>query len=239
MTSRFHYNRVSPCYSLDMLTLFLSLVLLGLAAVDPVGVAAMPVLLTQKEPYRRCLLFLGGSFASLVVMGVVFAKGFGAALLRYEQAVTWLVTAVETGAGVVLLATGLYLFWRLHKGKRSAESSKSTAKKLELNDSKLFAFGALLVLVQSVVDVVFIVAMVRIGQMRISDIQLGAAVATYAIAALALQLVVVLAYWLSPRAKRLQVLQKVQSYLECYADKAIILVCILLGLILLAMAQNT
>ena len=44
-----------------MLSLLVSLGLLGLAAVDPVGIAVMPLLLTQTDGIRRSVWFLIGS----------------------------------------------------------------------------------------------------------------------------------------------------------------------------------
>ena len=60
-----------------MLALFISLVLLGLSAIDPIGIAAMPILLVQNTPTNEVSYFLFGSFMSLMLMGMLFAKGFG------------------------------------------------------------------------------------------------------------------------------------------------------------------
>lgn len=84
-----------------MVVLFISLAVLGLAAIDPIGLAAMPVLLVQRRPFARSFAFLGGSFISLMVMGLLFARGFGLIVLHFEKAHTWLIPSAEVLAGLV------------------------------------------------------------------------------------------------------------------------------------------
>ncbi len=212
-----------------MFTLFVSLILLGLAAIDPIGIAAMPILLLQRSSLARSLAFLGGSFTSLVIMGLLFARGLGKLVLRFENTHSWLVPSVEILAGLALLAIAITFLWRIKTGQTSVEPSSAMVKRLQFNAWHLFILGAGLVIIQSVADVVFVIAMVRIGQLQLSVITLTAAVATYAIAALALQGAVVLAYRLAPEKRRRQTLDKVHRLLVRYANQALAIVSFGLG----------
>lgn len=181
-------------------------------------------------------MFLGGSFVSLVVMGLLFARGLGAIVLRFENAHAWFVPGVEAVAGLALLGIAGALIWRMKKGKLSIEPSANLAQRLQLGSWRLGVLGALLVAVQSVVDVVFLVAMVRVGQLRLSSITLLIAVVTYALAALVLQLAVVVAYKLTPPQQRSKTLDKVHELLTKYAHQVLIGASLLLGCVLLALA---
>ena len=59
-----------------MLSLLVSLGLLGLAAVDPVGIAVMPLLLTQTDGIRRGVWFLIGSAIGITALGVLSTAAF-------------------------------------------------------------------------------------------------------------------------------------------------------------------
>ena len=65
-------------------------------------------------------------------------------------------------------------------------------------------------------------AMIRIGDLQLARITLLAAVITYAVAALVLQIAVVVAYGLTPERQRHQVLNKVHNLLARYAISALI-----------------
>jgi hypothetical protein len=218
--------------------LFFSLALLGLAAIDPIGIAAMPILLTQKKPFARSFTFLGGSFVSLMVMGFLFARGFGVRVLRFENTHAWLVPGAEVLAGLVLLGIAGTLLWRVKTGRFSVEPSDKVTKRLRLGGWQLFILGAVIVAVQSIVDVVFVIAMIRVGQINLSTIRLLAGIAAYAIAALVLQLAVVAAYRLAPQKHRLQTLDKVHRLLVRYASQALIGVSLVLGCALLVLAAT-
>jgi hypothetical protein len=209
---------------------------LGLSAIDPIGIGVMPVLLVQKRPYRRVLAFLGGSFVSLMVMGLLFAKGLGQAVLRFEHGHSWFVPTVERVAGVVLLAIAVTLYLQLRAGKASIEPSGRTRRWLELGGWQLFALGALLVAVQSVIDVVFVIAMVRVGQFKLSGFMLAAAVATYAVTALILQIAVVGAFRFAPSRQKTKTLETVHVLLAKYSYQALIAVSLLLGCVLFVIA---
>ena len=219
-----------------MLRLFISLALLGLAAIDPVGIAIMPVLLTQDKPYRRSLVFIAGSFSALMLMGLLFSKGIGAFVLRFESSHSWFVPTVERGAGVILLCIAAITFVRFKAGKSETELPDRTLGWLKLKYVKLFLLGGLIVAVQSIIDVVFVIAMVRAGQYRLTTPALVAAIATYAIAALLIQITVVLAYRLTPKAEKTKLLNHVQKLLTSYASQTLIAISLILGILLLALA---
>jgi len=213
----------------QVVVLFVSLVALGLAAIDPIGLAAMPVLLVQRRPFARSFAFLGGSFASLMVMGLLFARGFGLIVLHFEKAHAWLVPSIEVLAGAVLLGIAATVFWQLKTGRVSVEPPAKLRNRLNLSELHLFAFGAALVAVQSLLDVVFVIAMIRIGQIHLSVIALTAAVMTYAVTALILQFSVLAAFKLTPEKQKHQILAKVHNLLAHYANQAVIGVSLILG----------
>jgi Ca2+/Na+ antiporter len=219
-----------------MLSLYVALVLLGLAAIDPIGLAIMPVLLQQKNPYKRSFIFLGGSFASLMVMGLLFAKGFGEIILHFDKTYSHLVPSLEIAAGVILLIIAAYVFWRSRAGKLQIKPSLSILKRLRLNNRQLFSAGMILVAIQSIADVVFVVAMIRIGRLNLSFATLLLAVLIYALAALILQLIIIAAYRLSPSHQRTAMLDKVHLLLTKYANQAIMVVSLILGCGLLIVA---
>ncbi|HEV7454435.1 MAG TPA: GAP family protein [Candidatus Saccharimonadales bacterium] len=219
-----------------MFSLYISLALLGLSAVDPVGIGVMPVLLMQKHPYRRAFVFLGGSFVSLMVFGVLFAKGLGTVTIIFEQSHSWLVPSAEVLGGVTLLVIAVIAYVQLRTGKISVTPSKRTQRWLRLGNWQLFTLGALLVAVQSIIDVVFVIAMVRVGQLRLSSLTLISAVATYAITALVLQIVVVGAFKTAPTPQKIQTLDAIRKVLIKYSNQALIVVSTILGLVLLALA---
>ena len=212
-----------------MIGLFISLALLGLAAIDPIGIAAMPILLLQKKPFSRSFSFLGGSFLSLVLMGLLFAHGSGAIILRFDNANSWLVPSLEVLAGVVLLGIATVLLWRIKNRALSLKPSATMTNRLRLNSWYLFGFGAALVAIQSVIDVVFVIAMIRIGDLQLSAITVLAAVITYSIAALVLQVAVVAAFRLAPEKQKRHKLDKVHSLLSRYANEALVIVSLGLG----------
>jgi len=215
-------------------SVFLYLFGLGLAAIDPVGISIMPILLVQERPYARSLFFLSGSFVSLIVMGLLFAMGLGQFVLRLEQQVHWLVPVAEAIAGAILIIVAAYLFFRLRFGKVSVDPSGNTRRWLTMGNGRLFVLGAVLVAVQSVLDVVFVLAMIRVGQFRLSGLTLVSAIATYAFAALLLQAAVVIIFRMAPDRQKDKVLQKVSLALAKYSYQAIIAVSLGIGLLLLA-----
>lgn len=220
-----------------MLSIYFSLAALGLAAIDPVGIAIMPILLGQKHPYRRALIFLSGSFVSLALMGWLFANGFGKTVLRFEQHNSWFVPSAELIAATVLLIIAVVAYVQIKRHKASLEPSKRVQNWLVYGDAQLFLVGAGLVMVQSVLDIVFVVAMVKLGQSQLSELEVIAAVSVYAFTALALQLAVVAAFMVVPQQRKARLLEWVHRALAGYAEQAVIVVSLTLscGLFLLAL----
>ena len=212
-----------------MVSLFISLALLGLAAVDPIGIAAMPLLLSQKRPVVRSLIFLLGSFIALIALGFVLAMGLGAIILQFEMAHTWLIPTIEIAAGAVLLLVAVFMIWHTSKQPSLGKPSTAIANRLSLGNWQLFSFGAILVTVQSAVDVVFVVAMIRVQTLHLQPALLTLSVATYAIAALLLQLLIVAIYSMTPQEQRTNVLRRTSRLIARYADRTVIVVSTLLG----------
>lgn len=220
-----------------MFSLFVSLALLGLSAIDPIGIAAMPILLLQKNPFMRSLTFLSGSLVSLLLMGLLFARGFGTVVLHFESSNAWVVPSLEAAAGLILLCIAGTIVWRMNRDQLTVEPGDFMVKRLRLHGWQLFIFGALLVAFQSVVDVVFVIAMIRVGRLHLQLATLTAAVATYAVAALALQFAVIVAYGLTPPKQRTKTLDKVHNLLAKYSYQVVIGISILLGCGLLVIAS--
>ncbi|MEO8105198.1 MAG: GAP family protein [Candidatus Saccharibacteria bacterium] len=216
-----------------MLGLLTPLAILGLLAIDPIGIAVMPILLSQKNPYGRSFAFLSGSFGALVLAGLLFAIGFGTKVLGIESAHAWLVPGSEIIAGALLLFLAARLLWLLEKGRLTTEPSDNLVQRLRLSIWHLLILGAILVVLQSMVDVVFVIAMIHIGQLHLAVASLLTAVSTYAIAALLLQLAIVGAYWVTPRKQKLQTLGKVHRLLARFANQAVIGTSLFLGSALL------
>jgi hypothetical protein len=109
-------------------------------------------------------------------------------------------------------------------------------KWLQLGDWQLFWLGALIVAIQSVIDVVFVIAMVRVGALELSGLMLIAAVATYAIAALLLQVAVVVAFRVAPVHQKTKTLDAIRRVLVKYSYQSLIIVSSVLGLVLIGLA---
>lgn len=207
-----------------------SLALLGLAAVDPVGIAVMPVLLTQRNGIRRSVWFLLGSALGITALGVVFAVGAGRVMLRLTDDYPWLEPGVEIVCGVLFAAFGMFLW----KRGGDVEVSGSLRRRLNLPGGTLFGFGAGLVVVQSLLDVVFIVAMVNIGAKNLPDLEVVIAVLVYAVAALALQVAVVVAYAMVSIDRRQAVADAVTGWLDRNGARAAVIASIAVGALLVA-----
>lgn len=220
-------------HTYTMFSLFLSLTLLGLAAVDPVGIAAMPILLSQERPMVRSFIFLLGSFLALVTVGLVLTQGLGALILHFETTHRWLIPSIEAMAGIILLIVAIYALHRNRNKQLSDVSSEFIMKRLRLGNWQLFLLGALLVTFQSIVDVVFVVAMIRIEVLHLEAIPLLAAIVTYAVAALLLQLIVVIMYRVAPIKQRTVVLHRIRDLITRHADRTIVVVSVVLGIGLL------
>jgi hypothetical protein len=220
----------------SMYGLYISLAALGLSAIDPIGIGIMPILLIQKHPYKRVAIFLSGSFLSLIIMGLLFARGLGNVVLRFEHRHSWFVPSVEIIAAVILLIIAITVYVRSRSGKTAIEPSQKTRTWLQLGNWQLFLCGALLVALQSIIDVVFVIAMIRVGQFKLSSFGLVMAVATYAIAALVLQIAVIVVFRFAPQREKTKTLEYVQHLLIKYSNQALITISVVLSLILLLLA---
>jgi Ca2+/Na+ antiporter len=221
-----------------VLSLCISLIALGLAAIDPIGIGIIPILLVQKNPYRKAAIFLSGSFISLIIMGLLFSKGLGQIILHFEHHNTWLIPLAELVAAAGLIVVALVIYIQLKRGKTSIEPSERTRKWLKLGSWHLFFIGITLVAIQSLLDIVFIVAMVRIGDLKLSNLKVISSVIVYSIAALSLQLLVVAAFRLSPTKQKARTLEKVHNVLELYSYQALIIVSLTLSLLLIILASK-
>ncbi len=213
-----------------MLSLVVSLALLGLAAVDPVGIAVMPLLLTQPNGIRRSTWFLLGSAVGITALGVVFAIGAGHVLLRITDDHPWLEPGVEILCGVLLAGFGLVLSRR----GGEVEVSAGLRRRLDLPGATLFGFGAGLVVLQSLLDVVFIVAMVNIGAKSLPTPEVLLAVAVYALAALLVQIAIVVAYTTAGPQRRARVADGVTGWLDRNGARAAVVASLGVGALLVA-----
>lgn len=212
-----------------MIWLYIALLLLGLAAIDPLGIIAMPILLAQRKPYIRSAIFLSGSFVSLIAMGLLFSKGLGISIVRLEQQYVWILPIVELLAGLVLLVTGVYILVRIKQRTINDEPSSVMVRRLHLGNWGIFVVGVLLVAIQSVVDVVFAIAMIKLEALQVSFGQLVGGIVAYAIGALLLQIIIVIMYLATPPKLRKTVIERVRSVAERYAHRILVVLSFVLG----------
>ena len=217
-----------------MLSLLGSLGLLGLAAVDPVGIAVMPLLLTQTDGIRRSVWFLIGSALGITALGVVFAIGAGHVMLRVTKDYPWLEPAIEIVCGIALFGFGVYLWWQRRGGQQGPEVSQSMQRRLNLPIGSLFGFGVILVIVQSLLDVVFIVAMVNVGAKNLPVLEVLIAVLVYATAALAIQIAIVAAYTGAGPERRTRVTDTITAWLDRNGMLAATVAALGVGVLLVA-----
>ena len=217
-----------------MLSLLGSLGLLGLAAVDPVGIAVMPLLLTQTDGIRRSVWFLIGSALGITALGVVFVIGAGHVMLRVTKDYPWLEPAIEIVCGIALFGFGVYLWWQRRGGQQGPEVSQSMQRRLNLPIGSLFGFGVILVIVQSLLDVVFIVAMVNVGAKNLPVLEVLIAVLVYATAALAIQIAIVAAYTGAGPERRTRVTDTITAWLDRNGMLAATVAALGVGVLLVA-----
>ena len=215
-----------------MLTLLISMGLLGLAAIDPIGIALVLLLLIQNKPFKRSLLFLSGSFFAILCIGILFAKGLGIVILRTEHHHHWLEPGFQIVAGLLLLIFALYSFIRTSQKVIDSKSSSRMHRYVEAQDALLFIYGFILVVIQSIIDIVFVVAMTRIAGLQLHNVQLLAALLIYATAALSLQIAIVVAYSLAPAQHRKKLIKRGDKLLDKYGQKVTINIGLILGLLL-------
>lgn len=215
---------------------------LGISAFDPVGLAAMPILLAQPRGVTRAWTFLAGSVAALMLLGVAFASGLGGPIVRFSKQYPWLNPTIELVAAVILILIGGWLLWHARVTARSGAgaslASDSFVKRLKLPVGLLFVFGFLLVTVQSLVDVVFLVAMVEMGTRALGLLATTLAVGVYTIAALALQILVVVGYQLMSAERRGAALTSFNDFLERRGEWIAGWLTLLLGVVLASLSAH-
>lgn len=203
--------------------------LLGLAAFDPVGIGLIIVLLTQKRPIKRGVIFLFGSAVALTAMGLLFARGFGSIIIKAEDGHKWIVPAFQLFIGIALLGFGLYSL----KNRDKTTKPKRLLRYINVNDFFLFSYGFLLVTIQSLLDGVFIIAMIHAGQLHLSNIRLLSGVLTYTLAALIIQVAIIVIFIITPRSKRRHVLNTSDKLLSQYGNKLACNISLILGSLLI------
>jgi hypothetical protein len=213
--------------------------LLGLAAIDPIGIVAMPVLLMQKRPLLRSSMFLAGGLTSIMSMGIAFALGLGSRVLAIEQSYPWVTPAAELAAAIILFGIAGYVLHRKVARDTAAELPTQMIHQFRFGSGHVFAVGAALVAIQSLADVVFVVAMIRLGQVHLSLMALVASVGAYAVAALAIQIVIVVLFISTPQVRRAATMDTVRGVLVRYAPYATAGASLLIGGILMIYALLT
>jgi KaiC/GvpD/RAD55 family RecA-like ATPase len=78
--------------------------------------------------------------------------------------------------------------------------------------------------------------MVKVGQFKLSNLETFAAVLTYAVAALILQIFIVVAFYFAKPAQKTKFLNKVSKILDKYTSQTIIVISTLLGIIITVIA---
>lgn len=212
------------------------MILLGLASVDPIGIAVIPIVLIQKDPLRRAAVFIAGSFSALVGMGLLFTKGLGVLIITFESSHPWVIQVIELVGGLVLLSISLALYLKIRSKKLHVDPPQSLKERLSLGKLQLFGTAVVLVAIQSVLDVVFVITMIRIGQLRLAFTRLLLVIFTYAASALCIQFAVIGAYILTPEKHRERILKKIHNLLEKHAYKLVTSISFSLGVVLLLLA---
>lgn len=205
---------------------------LGLAAFDPIGVAIVILLLAQPRGASRAWAFLLGSIASLLLLGMLVATGLGRPIVRFREQFPWLDTAFEVTVGVVLVGVGVYLLRRA-RSESGGLQPEAVTKRLSAPLPLLFVLGFVLVTVQNILDVVFLVAMVETGARLLSALATLVAVGVYTLAAVVVQVALVVAYQLLPDARRQAALDGFNAVLEKRGEQVAGWLALVLGSLLL------
>jgi len=225
-------------HNTTVIAVFLSLAILGFIAVDPIGIAVTLIILVQKKPIARSMSFIAGSFSILIILGYLISRYLGKYVYRLTTKDHWVITIIESISGLILLLISLYLYIKSKTTnyKKLYSPSLALTNQINLGYIHLFFIGVAVVSVQSLADVVFILAMTKLGSLKLSTINLSIALLIYAISSLLIQCLIVFAFLITPRKNKNKVLIKVNTLLEKYANKLIIGISFILGLILLFIA---
>ena len=155
-------------------------------------------------------------------LGLALASGLGRPLLDFTRAHPWLDPAFEVFSGIVLILVGGWLIWHAWRQARSGQVARlagdSLVRRLELPLVALFAFGVVLVLLQSVIDVAYLVAMVEMEAAALTWLETTVAIGVYTFAALVLQWAVVLVYQFADEERRVLVLERFADWLDKHGE---------------------
>lgn len=214
---------------------FLSLAILGLIAVDPIGIAVTLIILVQKKPIARSLSFIAGSFSILIILGYLISRYLGKYVYKVASNYHWIITLIELASGLILLLISLYLYIKSSKSnyKKLYSPSLKLINRLNLGYIHLFFIGVAVVSIQSLADVVFILAMTRLGSLKLSNINLSLGLLIYAISSLLIQCLIIFVFSITPSKNKKKVINKASVLLEKYTNKLIIMISFILGIILL------
>jgi len=217
---------------------FVSLAILGLIAVDPIGIAVTLIILVQKKPIARSMSFIAGSFTILIILGYLISSYLGKYVYKIAFNEHWIITLIELISGLILLLISLYLYIKSRKSsyKKLYSPSSTLINRLNLGYINLFFIGVVVVSVQSLADVVFILAMTKLGSLKLSHINLSIGLLIYAISSLLIQCLIVFVFFITPDKNKKQVISKANTLLGKYTNKLIIIISFILGIILLLTA---
>lgn len=223
-----------------MAAILLQLMALGFISLDPVGIAAMPMLLAQQRGLLKALSFLAGSFVAMVVAGVILANGAGLVLVKITKEDPKLEPTVEMISGLILLVTAAVIVLRARNKTHVANPPPpELSKNMSLSPPRLFLYGVVIVILQSLVDIVFVLAMVNTGTKKFElyiDVFL---VSCYAFAALAVQIVIVVLYLVAPSETRGPILENVERWITLRKVPLAAGAATLVGLLLMANGVST
>ena len=208
---------------------------LGLSAFDPIGVAIVILLLAQPNGVVRAWAFLAGSVASLMGLGWLVATGLGRPILKFREQFPWLDTAFEMVVGVVLVGVGITLLRRAKSGAAGLEPEFIT-RRLRLPTPLLVVAGFVLVTIQNALDAVFVMAMVETGQRMLDGPRTLLAVTVFTVAAIFVQVLIVLIYQFLPSERREATLKGFNALLEKRGEQVAGWLALGLGTLLLVLS---
>ena len=203
---------------------------LGIASIDAVGIAAMPLLLHEKHGATKAFAFLAGSFLTLFVLGVLFTTGLGHFFSRWTSTHPQIESIMQLLSGLGLLATAGYIAWRARSGSDSDPPSAVLRKRVMLGTRRTLMFGVGLTAVQSVIDFVFLIAMVNASSKGLALWQLAICVSGYAIGALIVQIAILAVYWIAPNERREAVVMAIMDWVTPREVPIAIVISLLVGI---------
>ena len=184
----------------------------------------MPLLLTQPNGIRRSTWFLLGSVLGIITLGVVRDR-------RRPHHAAPDDRLPVVGAGhrdrVRRVVRRVWLLPLVAPAARRCRTGgvRQSAAAAEPQRWKLFGFGAGLVVVQSLLDVVFIVAMINVGARNLPALEVLIAVVVYGRGA-DLQIAIVAAYAMAGPQRRTVVADAVTGWLDRHGTTTAVIAAI-------------